>query len=178
MGIIDRVILTIYTFLLALLSLGVVLLALNLISLNFVWTSISFIQGQWEAALIGLVFFLVSIRLLLAGVRSRRGKNTIAHHTEMGDVHITLDAVKNLVEKTSRHIRGVRGIKVLVRQEGQGLKVVIRAVISPESNVPNVGSEIQQRVLEHIKNTVGVESVEIQVFVENISNDFKSKRVE
>lgn len=103
MGILDRIILTIYTFLLAFLSLGVILLALNLISLELVWTSISMIRGQWEAALIGLLFFMVSIRLLLAGIRSRRNKGTIAHHTAIGDVHITLEAVKNLVEKTARH---------------------------------------------------------------------------
>lgn len=176
MGIIDRIILTVYTFLLAFLSLGVVLLALNLISLDLVWTSISLIKGQWEAALIGLLFFMISIRLLLAGVRSRRDKGTIAHHTSIGDVHITLDAVKNLVDKTARHTKGVRGVKVSIMQEGQGLKVNIRAVVSPESNVPEVGAEIQQRVQEYIKNTVGVELVDIHVFVENISNEFKSKQ--
>lgn len=176
MGILDRIILTVYTFLLAFLSLGVILLALNLISLELVWTSISMIRGQWEAALIGLLFFMVSIRLLLAGVRSRRNKGTIAHHTAIGDVHITLDAVKNLVEKTARHTRGVRGVKVFVEQQDQGLKVIIRAVVSPESNVPNVGSEIQQRVQEYIRSTVGVELVDIHVFVENISNEFKTKQ--
>ena len=179
MGILDRIILSIYTFLLAFLSLGVVLLALNLISLGLVWTSISIIKGQWEAAVIGLLFFFVSIRLLLAGLRSRRNNGTIAHHTSIGDVHITLDAVKNLVEKTARHTRGVRGVKVSVYQEPQGLKVMIRAVVSPESNVPTVGGEIQQRVQDYIKNTVGVELVDIQVLVENISNEFKTKhRVE
>lgn len=176
MGIIDRIILTVYTFLLAFLSLGVILLALNLISLDLVWTSISMLKGQWEAALVGLLFFMISIRLLLAGLRSRRNKGTIAHHTAIGDVHITLEAVKNLVEKTARHTRGVRGVKVLVEQQEQGLKVVIRAVVSPESNVPTVGSEIQRRVQEYIKSTVGVELVDVHVFVENISNEFKTKQ--
>lgn len=179
MGIIDRIILSIYTLLLAGLSLGVILLSLRLISLDVIWTGLGYIHGKWEAGLVGAIFLLVSLRLLLAGVRSPRQKATIIHHSEMGDVHISLDAIENLVEKTSRQTRGVRGVKVVVTYEAQSLKVNIKATISPEHNVPTVAAEMQQRVQDYIKNTVGIEAAEIAVFIENIANDFKSKtRVE
>lgn len=176
MGIFDRIILSIYTFLLAFLSLGVILLSLRLISLEWVGTSLNYIYGQWEAALIGAVFFLVSVRLLIAGLRSQRVKDTIVHHNDMGDVHISLAAVENLIEKTARHIRGVRGVKIKVDRKGQELKVFIKAIVSPENNVPSVSNEIQQRIYEQIKNTVGIELADIHVLVENISNDFKAKQ--
>ncbi len=178
MGIIDRIILSIYTLLLAILAFGVILLSLRLISLDLVWTTLTLIYGQWEAGLVGSIFFLVSIRLLLAGLRSRaRGeKDTIIHHTDMGDVHISLEAVKNLVEKTARHTRGVRGVKVSVNHDAQGLKIYLKSVVSPESNVPTVSEEIQKRVHEYIKNTVGVEPADVRILVENISNDFKTKQ--
>ncbi|SDF09984.1 alkaline shock response membrane anchor protein AmaP [Sporolituus thermophilus] len=178
MGIIDRIILTIYTFVLAFLSLGVVLLGLSLLPLEWVWTSVHYIYGQWEAALVAAVFLLVSVRLLLAGVRSRGERETIVHHGDMGDIHIALDAVKNLMEKTARHVRGVRGVKVRVSQSGKGLAVFIRAVISPESNVPDVSAQIQERVYAYAKNTVGVELADVKILVENIANDFKKQRVE
>lgn len=178
MGIIDRVILSIYTLLLIFLSLGVILLSLRLISLDIVWTSFSYIYGQWEAGLVSLVFLLVSLRLLLAGLRPSRRKDTIVHRTGMGDIHISLHAVENLVEKVARHTRGVRGAKISVDYDGEqgGLQISIKAAVSPESNVPSVSSEMQQRVKEYIKNTVGVELVDIHILVENISNDFKVKQ--
>lgn len=175
MGIFDRIILSIYTFLLAFLSIGVILLSLRLLSLDIIGTSIRYIYGQWEAGLIGAVFLLVSIRLLLAGLRTRN-KNTIVHHNDFGDVHITLDAVENLIEKTARHIRGVRSTKIQVERKDQQLFVNIKAVVSPESNVPSVSKEIQQRVHEHIKNTVGIDLADVRIVVENISNDFKVKQ--
>lgn len=179
MGIFDRIILSIYTFLLIFLSAGVILLSLRLIPLEWVGTSLSYIYGQWEVALVGGVFLLVSVRLLYAGLRSRRGRNAIIHHNDMGDVHISLDAVENLVEKTARHIRGVRGVKVAATYTANGLKVNVRAVVSPESSVPAVTAEMQQRVQEYIGKTVGIELAEMKIFVENISNEFKSKhRVE
>lgn len=98
MGIVYRIILSIYTLFLAFLSMGVILLSLRLISLDDVGTSISQISktmGSWFGR---SCFLLVSIRLLLAGMRSRRIKDTIVHHNEMGDVHIS--RYKKLVEKT------------------------------------------------------------------------------
>lgn len=176
MGIIDRIILSIYTLLLSFLSMGVILLSFRLLSLDWVWTSLSHLYGQWEAGMVGLVFFLVSIRLLLAGLRSRKIKETIVHHLEMGDVHISLDAIKNLVEKTARHTRGVRDVKVSVQHDAQGLKISLKTVVSTESHVPTVSAELQQRVQAYIKNTVGVELVDIRIVVTNISNDLKSKQ--
>ncbi len=179
MGIFDRIILSIYTLLLAFLSLGVILISLRLISLEQVWTSISLIYGQWEAGLVAAVFLLVSIRLLLAGLRSRRNGSAIVHHNEMGDIHISLDAIENLVEKAARHVRGVRGVKVVASHSPAGLTMRLKAVISPESNIPTVTAEIQQRVNDYVKNTVGVELTDMHILVENIANDFKSKhRVE
>lgn len=181
MGIIDRIILSVYTFLLAFLSVVVILISFHLVSADIVKMFIGYIDGQWEAGLVGAIFLLLSIRLLLAGLRRRteNGKDAIVHHSEMGDVQITLEAVKNLVEKTVRHTRGVRGVKVHVTNYGQELKVSVKAVVSPESHVPSVSVDIQKRVHEYIKNTVGVDLVDIHVLVDNISNDFKSKhRVE
>lgn len=176
MGIIDRIILSIYTLLLAVLSVGVILISLGLIPLELIWTGISHISGQWEAGLVGVIFLLISIRLLLAGMRSKRVRDTIVNHNEMGDVHISLDAIKNLVEKTSRQTRGVRGVKVRVINNSKGLRVSLKAVVSPEVHVPSVSAELQQRIHEYIKNTVGVELVDVEILVENISNDFKAKQ--
>lgn len=176
MNILDRIILSIYTILLIMLSLVVILLALNFFPLDLVWTSITYINGKWQAALIGFVLLMVSIRLLLAGVRSQKGRDNIVHHTEMGDVNISVSAVENLVERVARHIKGVRGIKVRVSSCEKGVKVKIKAVINPESNVPNVCTDMQKRVHEYIKNTVGVELADIQILVDNISNEFKVKQ--
>lgn len=178
MGIIDRIILLIYTLLLIILSVGVVLISLRLIPLEFAQMAADAMYGQWEAALVAGVFLLVSIRLLLASFRSNapHTKEAIVHHTDMGDVQITLDAVKNLVEKTARHTRGVRDVKVYVRHYQEGLKVQLRIVVSPECSVPEVSAEIQQRVHEYIKNTVGIALSDIHILVENISNEFKAKQ--
>lgn len=179
MSIIDRIILSIYTILLMLLSLISILLSLKILPQDYWQTGLLLIYGRWEAALVGGVFFLVSIRLLHAGLRSRRGPNKIVHQTEMGVVEISIGAIEDLIAKTARHTRGVRNAKVHIRQLGDEVKVDMRVVVGPEYNIPKVAAEIQQRTQEYLKNTVGVSMTEVRIMVNDISNEFKSKtRVE
>lgn len=175
MSIIDRIILSIYTILLTVLSLISIMLSVKILPQEYWQKGLSLIYGKWEAALIGSIFFLVSIRLLLAGVRSRRGPSKIVHQTEMGVVEISIGAVEDLIAKTARHTRGVRNAKVHVRQLGEEVKVDMRIVVGPEYNIPKVAGEIQQRTQEYLKNTVGVAMTEVRILVNDISNEFKSK---
>jgi uncharacterized alkaline shock family protein YloU len=175
MSIIDRIILSIYTILLMLLSLISILLSVKILPQDYWQQGLTLIYGRWEAALIGGVFFLVSIRLLMAGVRSRRGPHKIVHQTEMGVVEISIGAVEDLIAKTARHTRGVRNAKVHIRQLGEEVKVDMRIVVGPEYNIPKVAGEIQQRTQEYLKNTVGVTMTEVRIMVNDISNEFKSK---
>ena len=179
MSIIDRIILSIYTILLTVLSLLSILLSVKILPQQYWQQGLSLIYGRWEAALIGGIFFLVSIRLLLAGLRSRRGPNKIVHQTEMGVVEISIGAVEDLIAKTARHTRGVRDAKVNIKQLGDEVKVDMRIVVGPEYNIPKVAAEIQTRTQEYLKNTVGLTMAEVRILVNDISNEFKSKtRVE
>ena len=175
MGIIDRIILSIYTILLTVLSLIAILLSAKILPQEYWQQGLSLIYGRWEAALIGGVFFLVSIRLLLAGLRSRRGPSKIVHQTEMGVVEISIGAVEDLIAKTARHTRGVRDAKVNIKQLGDEVKVDMRIVVGPEYNIPKVAAEIQTRTQEYLKNTVGLTMAEVRILVNDISNEFKSK---
>jgi len=58
MSIIDRIILSIYTVLLMVLSLVSILLSVKILPPNYWQQGLLLIYGRWEAALIGGVFFL------------------------------------------------------------------------------------------------------------------------
>lgn len=176
MGIFDRVILTVYTFILTLLSLGVVTVALNLVSLDAIWTSLQLdIAGSKEAALVGFVFFLVSVRLLVMGVIPRGIRQTIVQETALGKIQISLSAIENLVQKVARQVKGVRGVKSYILNKEQGICVHIKIVVSPDANIPELSDEIQNRVRSYITNVVGTQVADIQIFVDDISNEVGGK---
>jgi uncharacterized alkaline shock family protein YloU len=176
MGIFDRIILTIYTFILTLFSLGIVAIALKLVTLELLWTSLQLnFYGRWEAALVGFVFFLVSVRLLVTGVIPGKGRQTIIQETPFGQVHIALAAIENLVQKVTRQIKGVRSVKTYIVNTNQGICIHLKAVVSPESCIPSISDEIQNRIKNYINHVVGTDVADIRIFVEDISNEVGGK---
>ena len=68
MGIPDRIILTLYTFLMAVFALLMVGLTLSLLPDGPLVAMISSLPGDWRFTIGGVIVFLISIRLLLAGL--------------------------------------------------------------------------------------------------------------
>lgn len=99
------------------------------------------------------------------------------HKTEFGDVHISLAAIENLLEDIACSIKGVRGVKIRSQHDDKhGIRASLRLIVSPDCNVPTVSNDVKERVKEYMKTTAGLELGELEVMVEDISNQFKVKR--
>lgn len=179
MGIFDRIILALYTFALGLISFFTVLIALGWsLPLDLLRTSLLDINGRWTIGIIGAAFFVVSIRLLYFGLWRRRPSQTVVHENELGEVRISLGAIESLVRKVARQVKGVREIRSTVINRPGGITVYLRGTVSPETNIPEVSDEIQKTVRTYVKNVVGIGINEVQVYVENISNEVRRGRVD
>ena len=68
MSIPDRIILTLYTVLMAVVALFMIVFTLGMVSLDNIAPFVHSIPGSWEYAVGGVVLLLVSLRLLVAGL--------------------------------------------------------------------------------------------------------------
>jgi len=179
MGIFDRIILTVFTLAVAAVSAVVVLVSLGwLVPLQGLWDAVLDPVGRWVVGSLGALSFIVAVRFILFGFHRAGADQTLVHESEFGEVRIAIGAVENLVRKVARQVKGVRGVRGWVIASGGRLNVRLRTVISPDVNVPDVSSDIQNAVRDCLKNVVGVEAGEVRVFVENISNEARRGRVE
>jgi uncharacterized alkaline shock family protein YloU len=179
MGIFDRVILTILTLIVAILSAIAILLACGwLAPLELFWTSLLDLSGRWIIGSTAGLTFLIALRFIYYGFHRVGADQTLVHESDLGEVRISLDAVENLVRKVARQVKGVRDVRGWIIPGSGRLNVRLRAVISPDVSVPDVSTNIQNAVRDCLKNVVGVEAGEVRVFVENISNEARRGRVE
>ncbi len=180
MGIFDRIILALFTLAMAVVScLFVVMAAAGwLVPLYRIQDWLSMDNGRWVFGILSGLSLVVSLRFLYLGSRKDRPDQALVHETEMGEVHISLGAVENLVTKVAKSLKGVRDVRSSVYQRDGNLGVRIHAVVSPEVNVPDTARLIQQAVGDYTKNVVGVEVTEVKVVVNNITNEAKRGRVE
>ena len=77
MGIPDRIILTLYTFLMAVVAVLVTLCSLDVFPQRVITDFIGSIPGNWIYAIGGVVMLLVSVRLLIAGLGLSRDRKSV-----------------------------------------------------------------------------------------------------
>ena len=179
MRVIDQIILTLYIFTLEAISVIAVFAALHVWQpQQWIDAALTTTSGRLIIGLSGLVFFVVSFRLIYAAFRRRGAGEAVVHETALGNVRISLDAVENLVKRVARGVKGVREMDAEVARSGELLVASLRGTISPEVSIPDVSEEIQNAVKSYVRRVVGVEVAEVRIEVQNITNESRRSRLD
>lgn len=175
----DQIILTLYIFTLAAISVIAVFASLHVWQPQlWIDAGLTSTPGRLFIGLAGAIFFVVSFRLIYAAFRRRGAGQAVVHETALGNVRISLDAVENLVRKVARGIKGVREMQAEVGRSPDGLSIGLRGVISPDVSIPEVSEEIQTAVKSYVRRVVGVDVAEVRIEVENITNESRRSRLD
>lgn len=168
MGIADRIILTLYTFLMAVVSVLTILCSLDVFSQKTMTAFISHIPGSWIYAVGGVIMLLVSVRLLITGL-GLTGMSTLKlSENNNGKVLVGKSALEDYIAVLSQEIYGIHHVKVIVKLEDDGINVRINASIEPGINIPETSGEIKTNVKESIKKVTGIEVKDIELFFKQI----------
>lgn len=159
MTLLDRVLLVLIFA--ALFAKSVLMLAIGVVG----WNPVPWLQQVGQAmagplrlqvSLVGLAELLIAGYVLAWSVRRRHAARAIIQETDLGTVRISLKAVEALVQRAARQVQGVREVKVDLRQDKQGLSILLTVTVAPDEALPAVSDEVQRRVGQYITETVGV----------------------
>ena len=163
MGIPDRIILTLYTFLMAVVAVLVVLCSLGVIGQTAITAFFATIPGNWEYAVGGIIILLVSIRLLIAGIGATGMTSLTISSADSGKVSVGKSAIEDYVAEIAKEVYGVYGVKV-----EEHISIRINASIEPGINIPETTDEIKYNVRDTIKKVLGMEIKDIDLFFKQI----------
>lgn len=179
MGILDRIILTIYTFALTFFSGAGLLVAFGWRApFQVLVDAVESTRGRWSLGIIAAVLFISSVRLLYFAFRRGQASQTVVHQAELGEVRIKIDAIENLVRRVARQVKGIREAQPRVDASEGGIDVRIRVWVSPDVNIPEVTSELQQEISRYVHNVVGISVTQCEVDVTDITTETRRSRVE
>ena len=111
MGIPDRIILTLYTFLMAVVAVLVVLCSLGIISQAAINQFLATIPGNWEYAVGGIIILLVSLRLLIAGIGATGISSLILKTSDAGKIFVGKNAIEDYISEIAQEVYGVYNVK-------------------------------------------------------------------
>ena len=177
MGIPDRVILTLYTFLMAVFAVSMILITMGIIPPDSFKHVITALPGNWEYAVGGAVIFIVSVRLLLAGIGVAGGSSTLTlAEADNGKTIVSKRALENYIADIAQEVYGIYGVKVVVDMEDRTtINARINASLEPDINVFETTEEVKDNIRETMKKVVGLEVRNIEVYFKKIKSSGKDK---
>lgn len=176
MNLFDRLILSLYSLALTILSIIVIAAALNLIPYELVQSNILAVYEaeNMRYAYLGaaIVFFLISLKFLLQGFR--RGKDrsqaeAISQRTDIGHVSITVNTIESVALKAARKVRGVREVKSIIRSDDTGTSILMKASVDGETPVPTIVEEIQRGVKDQVESIIGMAIKQVDVKITEVA---------
>ena len=168
MGIADRIILTLYTLLMTVVSVLVMLCSLGVFPHNALMLFFNKIPGSWIFAVSSVITLLVSLRLLVTGLGMTSDNSLLLSEGDKGKIFVGKNAIENYIATLSQEIYGIYNVKVLAKLDKDSISVRISASIEPGINIPETTSEIKANVRESIKKVTGIEVKEMEVFFKQI----------
>lgn len=186
MGIINRSLLFLYALALSLLSLFGVILCLQLIPGIDVLNEWQYLIEHRDAFIgVTALMFILSIHFIVLSISTNKDianeREMILEHAAQGDIKISLVAVKDLVEKMSMSVRGVRDAqaKVVISTEKsnhQNLILSLKVAIAQQVNIVSVSNDISSQIKKYFTDTIGMTEPIINISVMNITNTYLSKK--
>ncbi|MBS3872824.1 MAG: alkaline shock response membrane anchor protein AmaP [Firmicutes bacterium] len=169
MNIFDRIMLSLYTLAVAVVTLLVVGAYLNFPP-GWGYEDLGLLLTRWELIPVAIYFFVFSVRFLVSGLRrDRPSKAAITHQGELGDVRIAVSAVRNLALRTAQNVRGVHTAKARVQLGEPGLQVSLEVSVAQGSHIPTLTTILQEEVKRNLEVSTGVTVLAVKVLVVEMS---------
>lgn len=132
-------------------------------------------SARLETGLVGLLAVGAALYLLAIAWQRDSDPGSIQQTGELGDVYVSLRAVESLVLQATSSVRGVREVTTRLRQQSGEVSIDVSLLVTPERRVPDVTAEVQERVAEHVRETVGVSVARVGVEVRNIAPEQRAR---
>jgi uncharacterized alkaline shock family protein YloU len=171
LGFIDRVVLSLYALALTVVSLMVLLASLGWQApVNLIIDTLRMPTGRTTTGIVSGLIFLAGLRFIYYGFKQPPAQ-AVVHDTGMGEVSISLVAVKNLVTRVAGRTPGVREVRSRVRLNslGTGIEVELDLKVASDANMPDLADKVQKATSSYVHDIVGVTVDSVKVSVSDIS---------
>ena len=172
MNILDRFILSIYTFCLAVISLFVMLITINVVNYSLMITYFDIIIKNSDYSritfVVAFIFFLVSLRFLLSGTSRARNKSAIQKESQLGLILISLESIQNIITSELKNLDGIMDMKIDLVNRKDNVGIKLNVVVTPERNIPEFSTVIQSKTKEIVEKIAGVGVSFVDVMVKDV----------
>lgn len=153
-------------------SLGLVLISIGWTTpLELLTAAYNVSQVRIAFGMTGGFMMIVALYIFLLSIFRHPSQHAAIEISPQGDIDISFKAIENIIQQVAQSIRGVRNIKPIIRSNGKGVYVYLKAVIGPEINIPEASKALQDKVRDVLQSSAGLKIVEIRITVVEINHE-------
>ena len=141
---------------------------------------VSFLQvtANWPFAL--LFALITGLSLWLFAVQFRVSDrpqlpSSVVLQVEDGEVRIALTAIETLIQQAAAQVKGVKETRPTFFTLNEGLGVYIKTVVTSDESIPELSSQLQKVVKDHVLRIAGIHIEEVKVLVENVTTGARNR---
>lgn len=182
MSVINRIILFFYALAFGAVSIVAIALYSRIFSDAQVWNEFLYLCSRWETVAVSIVVLICSFYLWLQSISSHNNDSSaneaVIVQGKMGQVRISLVALKNMADKIARSTAGVRDVRVRIKMTKAATKdktlipnFKLRLVVSETYNIVTISDDIKYQMNDYLSKFVGIENSQIDIDVKSISDN-------
>ncbi|OEH85660.1 hypothetical protein BHU72_02355 [Desulfuribacillus stibiiarsenatis] len=176
MNLLDKIVFFFYNLTVAFLAVLFMIISLNLIPISMIGEYFhQLYNSPWQSVVsnvvIGLIFFIFSLRFIFMNTKKTRksdNRAAITQSTEVGEIRISIEALETMAERVGRQIIGVRELNAKVIPTETGAKVAVKVSLDPETNIPETMTLLQVNVKEYVEGFSGISIDKVLVVVKDV----------
>ncbi len=176
MRLLDRIVLIIYSLVLSLISIVIIMMGFHILPEYYIKNfAYLFRTYRYIIGIIGIVFLILSIRVMLSGMRGESSGRSISRQTQLGEVRISVITLQNIAERAVKGIEGVKEVKSRALLNNDGAVMKINLVVATNIKLPELVVEVQKLVKNEVESVTGINVAEVKVYIDNVTVNMKTR---
>jgi len=176
MNTVDRLLLLVYSIVVAVFSFSLLLLALPFIPAKYVEVLRLFIFESNSMSLLAIILLLLALKFIFKTTESGVNYSSyISKETEIGEIRISYSTIKSIALSSIKGINEIRDAKAQINDKNGEVSILINAAFSTGAIIPEISKDIQNKIKELVEETTEIKVKEVVVFVEEANNSSKRR---
>ena len=176
MKFLEKVALILFSLIISILSIGLILIMLDVVQISVITKTISVILKDDMAVKITLGVSVVALILAIkciffGGDPEDDGRNGVTLENNSGKLVISKESLENLIANTVKEVQGIEALSSrTILDKDNNLIVYVTTLVSKDMMIKDVSTQIQEKIKEALNKTADLQVKQVNVKVKNITN--------
>ncbi|WAM34745.1 alkaline shock response membrane anchor protein AmaP [Caldicellulosiruptor morganii] len=164
----ERILLTIFTLVVIIVSIFAILLSLGVFNIDSVQSAVYEYMNNPVYGLVPLLMIVMGFAVMFIGVKKKKVRLGIIHTNEFGNLVISPKTFESAGYSAIKDIKGIKDAAIEIEFDESGVEYNIDALVVSDVNIPELTKEVQNAIKNHVETVIGIPVKSVNLHVKDM----------